>query len=113
MRARTLMRLTFANAASAAYLGLVGASVVFEVAAVLFWEPGIVGIWPFLVTAPTSLLMAGIAGAIWGMDASVWLLVAAVVVSALVHALALGALLEALRGRRRGRGRGPTRPSRA
>ncbi|WP_030691152.1 SCO4225 family membrane protein [Streptomyces globisporus] len=108
MNARTLSRLTFANAASAAYLGLVGASVVFEVAAALFTDPGIVGIWPVLLTAPTSLLAAGAVGAVWGMDAPVWYLVGGVVISALVQSFALGALLEALRGRRHGR----TRPSR-
>jgi hypothetical protein len=108
MNARTLLRLTFANAASAAYLGLVGASVVFEVAAALFSDPGIVGVWPFLLTAPVSLLAAGIIEAAWGMDESVWYLASGVIVSALVQSFVLGALLEALRGR----GRGLIRPSR-
>ncbi|MCX4645691.1 MULTISPECIES: SCO4225 family membrane protein [unclassified Streptomyces] len=107
MNARTLSRLTFANAASAVYLGLVGASVVFEVAAALLADPGIVGIWPFLLTAPTSLLAAGVVGAVWGVEAPIWYLVSGVVISALVQSFALGALLEALRGRRRGL----TRPS--
>ncbi|MEV7323126.1 hypothetical protein [Streptomyces sp. NPDC093970] len=107
MNVRTLLRLTFANAASAVYLGLVGASVVFEVAAALLSDPGIVGIWPFLLTAPTSLLTAGVVGAVGGLDASVWYLAGGVVVSALVQSFALGALLEALRGR----SRGGTRPS--
>ncbi|WP_406839510.1 SCO4225 family membrane protein [Streptomyces sp. AHU1] len=107
MNARTLVRLTFANVASAVYLGLVGASVVFEVTAALVSDPGIVGIWPFLLTAPTSLLAAGVVGAVWGMDASVWYLVSGVVMSALLQSFALGALLEALRGRRQG----STRPS--
>ncbi|WP_418958299.1 SCO4225 family membrane protein [Streptomyces tritici] len=102
MNARTLLRLTFANAASAAYLGLVGAAVVFEVAAALFGDPGIVGIWPFLLTAPTSLLGAAGVEAVWGLDAPVWILAVVFVISALIHSLALGALLEALRGRRQG-----------
>ncbi|MFF0477901.1 SCO4225 family membrane protein [Streptomyces sp. NPDC004284] len=108
MNARTLFRLTFANAASAVYLGLVGASVVFEVAAALFADPGIVGIWPFLLTAPTSLLAAGGVGAVWGMDAPLLYVVGGVLVSALVQSCALGALWEVLRGHRQGL----TRPSR-
>ncbi|SFY38384.1 hypothetical protein [Streptomyces atratus] len=44
MNARTLSRPTFASAASAVCLGLAGATVVFEVAAVLFADPGFVGI---------------------------------------------------------------------
>jgi hypothetical protein len=108
MNARTLFRLTFANAASAVYLGLVGASIVFEVAAALFADPGIVGIWPLLLTAPTSLLTTGAVGMVWGMDAPVWYLVTGVVISALVQSFALGALLEALRNPRQRL----TRPSR-
>lgn len=102
MSARTLLRLTFANPASAVYLGLVGASVVFEVAAALFEDPGIVGIWTFLLTAPTSLLAAGAVGAVWGMEAPVGYLVGGVVISALVQSFTLGALLAAVRGRRQG-----------
>ncbi|MEU5917530.1 hypothetical protein [Streptomyces sp. NPDC047141] len=100
MNARTLIRLTFANPASAAYLGLVGAAVVFEVAAALLSDPGIVGIWPVLLTAPTSPMVIGAIGAVGGMDTSVWYLVAGVAFSALVQSFALGLLLEALRGRR-------------
>ncbi|MGY0017853.1 SCO4225 family membrane protein [Streptomyces sp. cg35] len=102
MNARTVSRLTFGNAASAAYLGLVGASVVFEVAAALLADPGIVGVWPFLLTAPTSLLAAGTVGAVGGMHASVWYLAGGVVISALLQSFALGLLLETLRGRRGG-----------
>ncbi|MFF3783238.1 SCO4225 family membrane protein [Streptomyces sp. NPDC001933] len=102
MSARTLLRLTFANAASAVYLGLVGATVVLEVAAVLFEDPGIVGIWTFLLTAPTSLLAAGAVEAVWGTEAPVGYLVGGVVISALVQSFALGALLAVLRGRRQG-----------
>ncbi|MFI8789255.1 SCO4225 family membrane protein [Streptomyces sp. NPDC055105] len=108
MNARTLSRLTFANAASTVYLGLVGASVAFEVTAALFADPGIVGIWPFLLTAPTSLPAAGVVGAVWGAEAPIWYLVSGVIISALIQSFALGALLEALRGRHRGL----TRPTR-
>ncbi|WP_327180408.1 hypothetical protein OG599_35080 (plasmid) [Streptomyces sp. NBC_01335] len=101
MNSRTLLRLTFANPASVVYLGLVGASVMFEVVAALVSDPGIVGIWPFLLTAPCSLLAAGAVDAIGGTHASVWYLVAGVAISALVQSFALGALVETLRGRLR------------
>jgi hypothetical protein len=83
MSDRTVVLLTFAHAASVVYLGLVGASVVFEVAAALFFDPGIG-------------------------DAPVWYLVGGVVVSASVQSFALGAVLEALRGG----SQGFTRPGR-
>ncbi|MDX2555961.1 SCO4225 family membrane protein [Streptomyces stelliscabiei] len=108
MNARTLFRLTFANPASAAYLGLIGASVVLEVAVVLFGDPEMVGVWPFLLTAPTSLVTTGAIGALWGADAPYWFLAVGVAISALVQSFALGALLQALRGG----GRGLARPSR-
>ncbi|MGW2179664.1 SCO4225 family membrane protein [Streptomyces sp. NPDC001732] len=101
MNARALYRLTIANPASAVYLGLVGASVVFEVAAALLTEPGIVGVWPFLLTTPTSFLTAGATAAVGGSDAPFWLLAAGIAVSALVQSFAIGAVLETLRGRRR------------
>ncbi|MFE7463560.1 SCO4225 family membrane protein [Streptomyces sp. NPDC057499] len=99
--------MTFGNAASAVYLGIVGASVVFEAAVVLFGEPGMVGVWPVLLTAPTSLVVVGAAGAVGGADGSAWLLFVAPVVGALVQSFALGALWGALRGRR-----GRVRPAR-
>ncbi|WP_282694732.1 hypothetical protein [Streptomyces sp. CC208A] len=100
MNARTLFRLTFANAASAVYLGLVGASVVFEVVAALFEDPGMVGIWPLLLTAPTSLPATEGIEALGGTAASDWSLVGGVAIGALVQSFALGATLEALRGPR-------------
>ncbi|MFE6227504.1 SCO4225 family membrane protein [Streptomyces sp. NPDC057854] len=105
MNARTLLRLTFANPASAAYLGLVGASVAFETAAAVFGDPGIVGIWPFLLTAPFSLLATNLTQATWGLDAPLWTLAAGVTLSALIQSFALGALLHTLRHR-------PPRPRR-
>ncbi|MCX4833295.1 MULTISPECIES: SCO4225 family membrane protein [unclassified Streptomyces] len=104
MNARTLLRLTVTNPASAIYLGLVGASVVFTAGVVLFSsDPGFVGVWPFFLTAPTSLIMMGIMGAVGGLDAPVWLLAIGLAVSALLQSLALGATLQALRGRHLGR----------
>ncbi|WP_327663919.1 MULTISPECIES: SCO4225 family membrane protein [unclassified Streptomyces] len=100
MNARTLLRLTVTNPASAIYLGLVGASVVFTAGVVLFSpDPGFAGVWPFFLTAPTSLVMMGIMGAVGGLDAPVWLLAIGLAVSALLQSLALGATLQALRGR--------------
>lgn len=102
MNARTLLRLTVTNPASAIYLGLVGATVVFTGVVVLTAaDPGFVGVWPFFFTAPTSLLAVGVIGAVGGLDAPIWLLGAGIAVSALLQSLALGATYEALRGRRR------------
>ncbi|MFJ7960074.1 SCO4225 family membrane protein [Streptomyces sp. NPDC096319] len=89
MKARALFRLTVANPASAAYLGLVGVSVVFEVAAALLGDPGIVGIWPLLLTAPTSPLTVGVIGGVWGTDAPFWSLAGGILISALAQSFAL------------------------
>ncbi|MET9917466.1 hypothetical protein ABZZ04_10315 [Streptomyces sp. NPDC006435] len=96
-----MYRLTFANPASVVYLGIVGASVVFEIAAALLSDPGIVGVWPFLLTAPTSLVTVTVGQALWNDVAPGWFLVAGVVFSALLQSFALGAVLETLRARRR------------
>ncbi|MEU2247606.1 hypothetical protein [Streptomyces sp. NPDC019224] len=100
MHARALFRLTFANVASAVYLGLVGASVVFEVAAATIGDPGIVGIWPFLLTAPVSLLFTAVGIEVWGAGpVPVWVLAGGTALSALVQSFVLGALTQTLRGR--------------
>lgn len=102
MHVRALHRLTFANPASAVYLGVVGASILFEAAVAIFGEPGFVGVWPFLLTAPASLLFAMVGAEAGGPSAlSYWFLAGGVVVSALVQAFVLGALTETLRGRLR------------
>ncbi|QNS06151.1 SCO4225 family membrane protein [Streptomyces xanthii] len=95
----TLVRRTFANPLSAAYLGLVGSAVAFEVIAATVSDPGIVGVWPFLFTAPTSLGAAGGVGAVWGIDAPYWLLGAGVAASALLQSFALGTTLDLFRTR--------------
>ncbi|TRV76519.1 hypothetical protein FKN01_18865 [Streptomyces sp. 130] len=102
MHARTLLRLTFANPVSAVYLAIVGAAIVFEAAVATFGEPGFVGIWPFLLTAPVSLLFAMVGASVDGPEnLSYWFLAGGIVVSALVQAFVLGALTETLRGRLR------------
>ncbi|OKJ74068.1 SCO4225 family membrane protein [Streptomyces sp. CB02460] len=102
MHARALFRLTFANPVSAVYLGIVGASIVFEAAVATFGDPGFVGVWPFLLTAPASLLFSMVGMEIGGQGAvSYWFLAGGVVVSALVQAFVLGALAQTLRGRLR------------
>ncbi|WP_425835309.1 SCO4225 family membrane protein [Streptomyces fractus] len=107
MNARTLLRLTVTNPVSAIYLGLVGASVVFEIVVVLTSsDPGFVGVWPFFFTAPTSLVAVAVIDAIGGVDAHYWVLTVGLAVSALLQSLALGATYEGLRGRLR-----PGRPA--
>ncbi|MDK0520599.1 hypothetical protein [Streptomyces sp. ML-6] len=101
MNVRALYRLTFANPASAVYLGIVGASVVFEVAAVLFSDPGMAGVWPFLLTAPTSLVTVTVGQVVWNDASPVWFMAAGVAFSALLQSFALGSVLETLRARRR------------
>ncbi|MCX4448083.1 SCO4225 family membrane protein [Streptomyces sp. NPDC087866] len=101
-RTRALFRLTFANPVSAVYLGIVGASVVSEVLVATFGDPGIVGIWPFLLTAPASLLFTMLGVDVWGTtEVSYWYVTAGIAACALVQAFVLGALAETLRGRLR------------
>jgi hypothetical protein len=107
MNARTLVRLTVTNPASAVYLTLVGGSFVVVTAVVLFApDPGFIGVWPVLLTAPTSLIAIA-AGQALGLprDVPLWLIGMGVVGSALIQSFALGALWEGLRGRLGGRGR--------
>jgi len=100
MHARALFRLTFANLASGIYLGVVGAAIVFEVLVATFGDPGFVGVWPFLLTAPASLVFAMLGAEVGGAtDVSYWYLTGGVVISALLQSFVLGALVETLRGR--------------
>ncbi|WP_306322594.1 MULTISPECIES: SCO4225 family membrane protein [unclassified Streptomyces] len=101
MNARTVLRLTVTNPASALYLAAVTASVAFTAAVTLFSsDPGFAGVWPFLPTAPTSLFTVAALDAAWGTEAPIWALTTAIAASALLQSLALGATLDALRGRR-------------
>ncbi|MGY0487258.1 SCO4225 family membrane protein [Streptomyces sp. WG-D5] len=100
MTARTLLRLTVTNPASAIYLSLVGASVVFTTVVLLTSpDPGFVAVWPFFFTAPTSLVAVGLLSP--SGDTPYWLLAATLTASALLQSLALGTTLQALRGRLR------------
>ncbi|WP_151476948.1 SCO4225 family membrane protein [Streptomyces albicerus] len=103
---RTLVRLMFANPASAAYLGLVGASVAVAASEPLWSEHGgnsLIWVWPALLTFPASGSLAAVA-AVWSVEETpAWFLVGGITASALVQSLALGALLETLRDRRRDR----------
>ncbi|MGW1183499.1 SCO4225 family membrane protein [Streptomyces drozdowiczii] len=101
-RTRALFRLTFANPVSAVYLGVVGASLVVEALVATFGDPGFVGIWPFLLTAPASLLFTMLGLDVWGTtEVPYWYVTGGIVAGALVQAFALGALTETLRGRLR------------
>ncbi|GFM95359.1 SCO4225 family membrane protein [Streptomyces fulvorobeus] len=103
MTARTLARLTFANPASAIYLGLVGASVAIATAFTLFSsDPGFIWVWPVFFTAPASLLTVAVGGSVPGVDdVPAWTLLGALIGCALIQSFVLGALLEALRSRSR------------
>lgn len=104
MHARTLIRLTFANPASAVYLGLFGAAVAIAMAVTVFSpDPGFIWVWPAFFAFPT-LLFAVVAGEAVGGAGEVptWLLLGGLVACVLAQSLCLGVLVEILRGRRRG-----------
>ncbi|WP_329027211.1 SCO4225 family membrane protein [Streptomyces sp. NBC_01423] len=97
-----MFRLTFANPVSAVYLGFVGASLVVEALVATFGDPGFIGIWPFLLTAPASLLFTMLGIDVWGnTEVPYWYVTGGIVAGALAQAFALGALTETLRGRPR------------
>ncbi|MFB6823455.1 SCO4225 family membrane protein [Streptomyces virginiae] len=107
MTARTLVRLTFANPASAIYLGLVGAAVAFATAVTLFApDPGFVWVLPALCAFPLFLCVTLIHGAaLGGGPPATWLFITELVLCVLAQSLALGTIVEASRGRLRGRPR--------
>ncbi|MEW1546789.1 SCO4225 family membrane protein [Streptomyces tsukubensis] len=100
MNARKLYRLAVANAASAAYLVIVGGSVVVAAATTLsVSDPGMIWVWPALLTAPTSLLLIPSVGSLIP-DGTLFFWPAylgLVAVGALVQSTALGALWHGLR----------------
>ncbi|KOU60598.1 hypothetical protein ADK57_29830 [Streptomyces sp. MMG1533] len=105
-RTRTLVRLMFANPASAVYLGLVAASMVVAVADPLFGEnadASMIWVWPALFTFPVFGIVAGIGEAVFGAETPAWFFVGGIVVAALAQSLALGAVLDSLRRRQRRR----------
>lgn len=103
MTARTLVRLTFANPASAIYLGLVGAAVAVATAVTLFApDPGFVWVLPALFAFPLFLLVALAHGMAPGDGRpGTWLFLAELVVCVLAQSLVLGTIVEASRGRLR------------
>ncbi len=107
MTARTLVRLTFANPASAIYLGLVGAAVAVATAVTLFApDPGFVWVLPALCAFPLFPFVTLAEGAIPGEgQPETWLLIAELVLCVLAQSLVLGTIVEASRGRLRRRPR--------
>lgn len=101
-RLRGVVRLTFGNAASLIYLGVVAATVVFVTVDTLFVahdDASFAGIWLFLLAAPT--VFAFLAGSsMWGAEAvgPDWYMYLALVVSVLVQSFALGWFVRLLRG---------------
>ena len=107
---RTLVRLTFANRASAIYLGLVAVAMGVAAAEPLFGEgadASFIWVWPALFTFPVFGIVAGIGEAVFGAETPAWFLVGGIVVAALVQALALGAMLDSLSRWQRQRRRVP------
>ncbi|THA84928.1 hypothetical protein [Streptomyces sp. A0592] len=99
MTTRTLLRLTFANPASAIYLGLVGVAIAVATAVTLFAEdPGFVWVLPALCAFPLFMLVALIHGD--GQPAT-WLFLVELVLCVMVQSLVLGTIVEASRGRLR------------
>ncbi|MCX4691292.1 SCO4225 family membrane protein [Streptomyces sp. NBC_01408] len=112
MTARTLVRLTFANPASAIYLGLVGVAVAIATAVTLFAaDPGFIWVLPALSAFPLFLFVTLAEGTIRGEgQPETWLFLTELVLCVLAQSLALGTIVEASRGRlRRGTPRTPTR----
>lgn len=111
MTARTLVRLTFANPASAIYLGLVGAAVAVATGVTLFSpDPGFVWVLPALFAFPLFLFVTLAHGAALGDgQPATWLFLAELVLCVLAQSLVLGTIVEASRGRihRRRRTGGP------
>ncbi|APU41927.1 SCO4225 family membrane protein [Streptomyces sp. TN58] len=103
MNARTLARLTFANPASAIYLGLVGVAAVVAAAVTLFApDPGFVWVLPALFAFPLMLVVALVQAAVLGEgQPATWLFLTELVVCVLLQSLALGTIVEASRGRLR------------
>ncbi|MCX4699558.1 MULTISPECIES: SCO4225 family membrane protein [Streptomyces] len=105
-RSRRLVRLMFANPASAVYLGLVAAAMVIAAVEPLLGENSdgsMIWVWPALFTFPVFGVVAGLGEAVFGGAAPAWFFVGGIVVSALAQSLAFGAVLDSLRGRQRRR----------
>ncbi|MFD4032967.1 SCO4225 family membrane protein [Streptomyces sp. NPDC058637] len=93
-RLRTTARLTFGNAASRIYLGLVLAAVVFVAVDTLFVahdDASFAGVWVFFLAAPTVFLFL-VGGSMAGAESGgpAWFVYLALIVSVLAQACALG-----------------------
>ena len=104
---RTLARLTFGNAASLIYLGVVLATAVFVAVDTLLVpheDASFAGVWLFLLAAPTVFVFF-VGSELWGADAAgpAWFIYLALVVSVLVQAFALGWFVRLVRGGGRSR----------
>ncbi|WP_186768115.1 SCO4225 family membrane protein [Streptomyces qinzhouensis] len=100
MNARTFYRLAIANTASAVYLAIVGGSVLVATATTfLVPDPGMIWVWPALLTAPVSLFLVGAVGPVVpDGELLFWpVYLGLIAVSALVQSTALGALWHGLR----------------
>ncbi|MEV2246676.1 hypothetical protein [Streptomyces sp. NPDC049970] len=107
----TLAQLTFGNAASRIYLGLVLAVAVFVAVDTLFVaheDASFAGVWLFFLAAPTVFLFL-LGSSMAGADAAgpAWFTYLALIVSVLVQACALGWFSRLVRGVGRGRSAHP------
>ncbi|MFE5244269.1 MULTISPECIES: SCO4225 family membrane protein [unclassified Streptomyces] len=109
-RLHATARLTFGNAASRIYLGLVLAVAVFVAVDTLFVshdDASFAGVWLFFLAAPTVFVFL-LGGSMAGADSGpAWFLYLSLVVSVLVQACALGWFSRLLRGPRGGRSAHP------
>lgn len=99
---RTLARLTFGNAASLIYLGVVVAAAVFvtvDTLLVTHEDASLAGVWLFLLAAPTVFLFL-LGGSMAGAESfgPAWFMYLALTVSVLVQSLALGWFVRLVRG---------------
>ncbi|MFG2594588.1 SCO4225 family membrane protein [Streptomyces sp. NPDC048462] len=99
---RAMARLTFGNAASLIYLGVVAATAVFVTVDTLFVaheDASFSGVWLFFLAAPTVFLFL-LGTAMWGADAAGpdWYMYLALIVSVLVQSFVLGWFVRLLRG---------------
>lgn len=98
----TLARLTFKNAASLVYLGVVAATAVFVLVDTLFVsheDASFAGIWLFLLAAPTVFVFL-LGGSMAGAESfgPAWFMYLALVVSVLAQSLAVGWFARLVRG---------------
>ncbi|MER5279957.1 hypothetical protein ABT025_30050 [Streptomyces sp. NPDC002809] len=106
-----LARLTFGNAASLIYLGVVAATTVLVTVDTLFVsheDASFAGVWLFFLAAPTVFAFF-VGSALLGAETAgpAWFVHVALVASVLVQSLALGWFVRLMRG-----GRGRTRQAR-